>query len=776
MRNLIEKDLLIRYFPVLVVCFVIGYCLAYSYSPSFAQELAFNDTTNSIDVVSDPSDPNVTCDQNTTFSCTSILTPSPLVSNLQDEQQFQQEQQLEQQPDGILPGQETGLMEQPLGQFVAPDQPVPSQDGVIGAPTPSAAPTNINLNDTDKDDLLDVWETTGMDLDNNGVVELDLKKLGADPMHKDLFVEVDFMQLHKPFNQSITHIVNNFSRAPVSNPDGTDGIRLHVEVDEEIPHQNDTDKTAIFLFKASNFGTSAQRADPATILAKSLVYHYALFAHNQPGTESSGQSNGINSMEFITTLGARASFLDPVTKHPVGSPDFQEGTFMHELGHNLGLNHGGNDIINCKPNYLSVMSHVRQMSIFLGTRPLDYSRSILFQLDERALDENNGISTSTPPGLFTVYGPPPPNNGVINKTGIPLDWNRDGDTVDVVPADINFIRNVPDCNPNAGGNNSTSQVLNGFDDWNQQGVGLIFSQPARDLRQFLSTISNTVSNIAPASIIQNTFGVDITNASSAALASDKILELSKAIKTAPEEMPPELTMEDVRQSRPSHLESLNQLINLLPDSAFRSGTTPTPPQPVVACDPSSPLLLLDSSGDKVAELQTHLTTLGYGGLLGPGGIDGIFGPFTESAVRQYQTDHQLLIDGKVGPETWTSICSSISSQQQAPVSQIGDPRTLLLGMTDPEASDLARLLLSDRLDESVNLLLQLRSLTDGSVGDNAENDLIVSPEAQHQFLFILDNAIVAIEKQGPGYDEQGNFRSSLPASSTIFTEQEQPVG
>ena len=76
---------------------------------------------------------------------------------------------------------------------------------------------------------------------------------------------------------------------------------------------------------------------------------------------------------------------------------------------------------------------------------------------------------------------------------------------------------------------------------------------------------------------------------------------------------------------------------------------------------------------------------------------------------------------------------------------LGD-RTLLIGMTDPEASELARLLLSDRLDESVNLILQLRSLTGGSVKDNAENDLIVSPDAQHQFLSILDNAIVAIEK------------------------------
>jgi peptidoglycan hydrolase-like protein with peptidoglycan-binding domain len=771
---MIEKNL-IHFCTLLIVSLLSGFLLAISYTSSFAQESAFNDTINSIDVVD--SNQNASCDPNIAFNCTSLLTPSPLLSNIQDEQQFQQEQ-TQQQPEDIASSQEPDIIQQPLqpqeqqDQFFASDQQIPSQQGIIGAPT------SINLNDTDGDDLLDVWETTGMDLDNDGVVELDLKKLGADPNHKDLFVEVDFMQLHKPFNQSITHVINNFSNAPVTNPDGSRGIKLHVEVDEEIPHQNDTDSKSLVLFKATNFGTSAQRANPATILAKSLVYHYALFAHNQPGSESSGQSNGINSMEFITTLGGRVGFLDPMTRHPVGSPDFQEGTFMHELGHNLGLNHGGNDIINCKPNYLSVMSHVRQMSIFLGTRPLDYSRSTLFQLDERALDENNGVSTSTPPGLLTVYGPSPPNNGIKNNTGIPLDWNRDGDTVDTVPADINFIKSVPDCNPNAGGNNSTSQVLNGFDDWNQQGAGLIFSQPARDLKQFLSTISNPLTNtvIVPASIIRNTFGVDITNSSSAALASDKILEISRAIRTSPEEMPPELTMEDVRQSRVAHLESLNQLINLLPESAFLSGTAPSPPEPVVSCDPLSPLLLLDLTGEKVTELQTLLTTLGYGQLLGPSGIDGIFGPFTENAVKQYQEDHQLLVDGKVGPETWTSICSSINSQQQIPVGQIGDPRSILLGITDPQNSELARLLLSDKLDESVNLLLQLRSLTDGSVGENAENDLIVSPEAQSQFLSILDNAIVAIEKQGPGYDEQGNFRSSLPANSTIFTEQEQAAG
>ena len=54
----------------------------------------------------------------------------------------------------------------------------------------------------------------------------------------------------------------------------------------------------------------------------------------------------------------------------VGTDDEQAGTFMHELGHNLNLAHGGastlavgssNYNMNCKPNYLSVMNYARQM-------------------------------------------------------------------------------------------------------------------------------------------------------------------------------------------------------------------------------------------------------------------------------------------------------------------------------------------------------------------------------------------------------------------------------
>ena len=113
------------------------------------------------------------------------------------------------------------------------------------------------------------------------------------------------------------------------------------------------------------------------------------------------------------------------------------GTFMHELGHNLGLDHGGpyfvNDhALNFKPNYLSVMNYSFQdvgisnaaeagSIVPVGTR-VDYSDAALAPLDEENLNETIGINAGT--NDITTYFCPGTTRAPA--TG-PIDWDCDGD-------------------------------------------------------------------------------------------------------------------------------------------------------------------------------------------------------------------------------------------------------------------------------------------------------------------------------------------------------------
>ncbi len=52
--------------------------------------------------------------------------------------------------------------------------------------------------DPDEDGLFSHWEVTGIDIDQDGVVDLDLRAMGADPFQKDIFLEVDWLYGNKP--------------------------------------------------------------------------------------------------------------------------------------------------------------------------------------------------------------------------------------------------------------------------------------------------------------------------------------------------------------------------------------------------------------------------------------------------------------------------------------------------------------------------------------------------------------------------------------------------
>ena len=72
-----------------------------------------------------------------------------------------------------------------------------------------------------------------------------------------------------------------------------------------------------------------------------------------------------------------------------------------------------------------------------------------------------------------------------------------------------------------------------------------------------------------------------------------------------------------------------------------------------------PTLRRGSKGDAIRELQTILDKLGYD--LGPCGIDGDFGKATEAAVRSFQSDHRLTVDGIAGPATYGELEKSVNA-------------------------------------------------------------------------------------------------------------------
>lgn len=136
---------------------------------------------------------------------------------------------------------------------------------------------------------------------------------------------------------------------------------------------------------------------------------------------------------------------------------------MHELGHNLGLDHGGNEGVNCKTNYISIMNDMTLEWTYIDDAPLDFSRSALPPLNKGSLIEQNGIGQSTPQGLRTIFnGPGEPFRGPsLTATGIPVDFNYNGMiNPQPVSSDINggLVCGTP-------GPPSATRTLNGFNDW-----------------------------------------------------------------------------------------------------------------------------------------------------------------------------------------------------------------------------------------------------------------------------------------------------------------------
>ena len=74
------------------------------------------------------------------------------------------------------------------------------------------------------------------------------------------------------------------------------------------------------------------------------------------------------------------------------------------------------------------------------------------------------------------------------------------------------------------------------------------------------------------------------------------------------------------------------------------------PAPVLSGISFPPTLARGSTGSVVSALQKALKA--FGATTDPGPIDGDFGRGTESAVRAYQSQQNIAVDGVVGHQTW----------------------------------------------------------------------------------------------------------------------------
>ncbi|MDW3668242.1 MAG: hypothetical protein QOA57_09100 [Nitrososphaeraceae archaeon] len=332
------------------------------------------------------------------------------------------------------------------------------------------------LDDTDCDGLADDWEKSGS--------YLGISMPGVNWQHKDILVEIDAMVSHANtnLNSAMDLVKTKFATAPgISNPDGLPGINLHVIFDHKtIPHDSCTDIWSEFqTLKNAWFGTALERASISDIVSKKqTIYHYGISLHSQcglTGVSGNGEQPG---NDIVISLGDSGWADSDANGHPDGNTDQKAATFMHELGHNLDLKHGGSaNTPPCKPNYFSVMNPLYEFAGIVTTPIIDYSYTYGRDYQGHLIDETgvNGLHepegivkglTSTFRGAIGHVSPPTPpalfyRTFTANGQAINYDWPTDSDTTEMnVISSINFFKGYnPPCF------DTTKSVSYGFKDW-----------------------------------------------------------------------------------------------------------------------------------------------------------------------------------------------------------------------------------------------------------------------------------------------------------------------
>ena len=299
---------------------------------------------------------------------------------------------------------------------------------------------------------------------------------------RDIYIEVDWIAGSQPSSLALEAVRKAFDK---------EGIVVHFILSESItpPTGVSYDKVAVpgiapyvdngfHAIKQKHFGDPSHRypnPDEYNILnSRAQVFHYLLFVDKIEGMETTSGAAEIVGNDMVVALNSIPSLGGPMPN------DYQARTIMHELGHNLGLYHGGDlppdyngnglDGIdfkedNCKPNYISVMNYAYQLPTLSPIPFLDFSNNTANTLTESSLNEDDGVRAPVP-GFNIIYGDPYVSAPINN----PINWDAQAPTggMSVNPVNVNNI-DIDGCRSTL--NNS---VLEGYHDWDLSNGNLNF--------------------------------------------------------------------------------------------------------------------------------------------------------------------------------------------------------------------------------------------------------------------------------------------------------------
>nr|WP_314899049.1 carbohydrate-binding protein [uncultured Deefgea sp.] len=231
---------------------------------------------------------------------------------------------------------------------------------------------------------------------------LDLYAMGARAGRPTILIQIDWMQSAidegiKPRKEALHLVREAFNRK---------GIDVWLDVGQLYsPAVSPADfnlgggkevayARCVSLYKNADCANTMDYKNASMDVRRRLIFHYALMGSTQNSNGYGGSSGlgEINGNDFLVTLGLwglNSSSANELYK----LINYQAGTIMHELGHNLGLFHGGDEGKNNKPNYLSVMNYEYQLN-GVPSDPTDINERIYFRQNSLGRATPNRINLS----------------------------------------------------------------------------------------------------------------------------------------------------------------------------------------------------------------------------------------------------------------------------------------------------------------------------------------------------------------------------------------------